>query len=97
MRKMFLRWINFRMQGRGVELQDLRDLFRTERLVALTEAVLGEPVAGANPTPRLECNHDENISLCINAIASKTSVEWGADKVRRTSSRWLWSVTHAHY
>lgn len=86
MRKMFLRWINFRLQASGLELQDLRDLFRTERLVALTEAVLGEKVEGANPTPRLEGNHDDNISLCVHAIARKTSVEWGAEKVSHSRS-----------
>jgi hypothetical protein len=78
---MFLRWINHKLEGKGVLLHDLRDLFRTENMVLLTEECLGMPVPDANYKPRLETNHADNIERCIHAIAAHTKVEWGEHKL----------------
>ncbi len=62
MRKIFLRWINYRMSVARPFL-DLRDMFRTENLLALTELCLGAPVSGAIAKPSLPADHDTNYGL----------------------------------
>jgi hypothetical protein len=52
--QIFLRWINYRCANDSFKpILDLRDLFRTEKLISLAELCLGTPVEGAIRVPSL--------------------------------------------
>ncbi len=78
MRKIFLRWANFKLSAK---LLDLRDLFRSENLLSLTEACMGGPVPDCIAKPALPADHDANYSAVVTALATKTKIEWGASKL----------------
>ncbi len=83
MRKIFLRWANFKLSSNEAfkPLLDLRDLFRSENLLLLTEACAGEPVPDAVSKPALPADHDKNFDAVVKQLAARTRIEWGATKL----------------
>jgi hypothetical protein len=83
MRKIFLRWVNFKLSVNEAfkPLLDLRDLFRSENLLPLTEACTGSAVPDAVAKPALPVDHDKNFEAIVKHLATKTSIEWGAAKL----------------
>jgi hypothetical protein len=78
MRKIFLRWVNFKVSS---SLLDLRDLFRSENLLPLAEACTGSAVPDAVAKPALPVDHDKNFEAIVKHLATKTRIEWGAAKL----------------
>lgn len=58
----------------------MRDLFRTEALVALAEGCCGEPIPNSIAKPSVR-DHDTNIEAVIRHLGTKTRIEWGEDKL----------------
>jgi hypothetical protein len=79
MRKMFVRWLSSVLErgGQRLQLRDIRDLLRTEILVAVAGLCCGEPIPNASTTPSHH-DHDRNIEAVVLHLASKTEMEWGS-------------------
>jgi hypothetical protein len=79
MRKMLVKWLSFTID---VDLRDIRDLLRTEHLVAAAEVCCGrarggrQPIAGTTTTPSVH-EHDKNIEAVVVHLATLTEMEWG--------------------
>ena len=80
LRKEYTRFFNWKLEGKKMTLLDLRDLTRTENLVALCTELCGRPVPGAVERPSVR-DHDHNIACVVNMLSEETTIEWGAAKL----------------
>ena len=61
-------------------MRDLRDLFRSNHLVALAEAATGEEVPG-KVNAAMPHEHETNFEAVVKFVGARTRIEWGEAKM----------------
>ena len=84
--KIVLNHFNYELREAGfVELRDLRDLFKTERLVDVLDAVAFD-VPGLIVAPKLPSDHSANFSLLVKQMKERR-VRWSGRKSSSAAGR----------